>query len=148
MIHYFHKLAFNAPIKLNGSIIVFEPVGNNAGVRAIDDTSAAEAAQLTALHQFADQQARGVTRISKEIYEQKKNNRQFSKSPHLQSSSLNGIRILDKEASFLPKKPAGASPAVSVNPPAPAIPIAVTPTAQPRAFIPTVRKVGAVAPAK
>ena len=71
-LHYFHKLVFNSPVRVAGQIVRFEPIGNNAGVKVLADDREDQKAELAELDKLANTQARGVTRISKEIYEQKK----------------------------------------------------------------------------
>lgn len=154
--HYFHKIVFNAPVRVNGNIIRFEPIGSNAGVKVLDDAREDQKEELALLNKLADTQERGVTRISKEIYDQKKSNLALTKSQPARKQSFDGVRIVDRETPFLPQAAANAKPAAvvadlaarvqslesaakSTTPAATQIPVA--PSEQPKPFVPNVRKV-------
>lgn len=156
MIHYFHKIGFNSPLKIGAKLIQFEPIGGNAGVKVLSDDRPDQKEEIAFLNQCADRQLRGVTRISAEIYAQKKSSHPSMTSRNLRGSSHEGVRIFDRnELSLLPKKAAVASPAAEgsgpvilqqamQNPdgsPGTPINIAVGAQQQPRPFTPAVRKV-------
>lgn len=108
---FFLKLAFNAPIKLKDAFIRFEPVGNNAGVKVLEDNVASQAEELAFLNQLADTKARGVSRISESLYNEKKNNRASATSQSRQSG-FGSIRILEPRDSS-PLKASAAQPAAA-----------------------------------
>ncbi len=151
-LHYFHKLVFNSPVRVAGQIVRFEPIGNNAGVKVLADERADQAAELAELNKLADVQARGVTRISKEIYEQKKNNLASKTSQPARKSLLDGVRIVDRDQGIVPNPAGVAKPAaVAVAELAERVKglesvvakaqIPVVESEQPKPFVPNVRKV-------
>lgn len=127
---YFHKLAFNSPIRFKDSNIRFEPVGGNTGVKMLDDAVGEQAEELAFLNQLADTKTRGVSRISEEIYNEKKNNRASATSRSRQNA-FGSVRILEPRDS----SPIKAQPAQSAA--APAVPSAAAGAAEP-ARIPVV----------
>ena len=126
-LHYFQKIVLSTQLKVGTNFIQWESVGNNTGVKVLDDANIVDVPIITALGEFADKQTRGVRRISAEIYEQKKNNPSPPSVQHPQIIGQN-IRVLNKEA-LLPKAAAAASPVVvsEVDPAAAAVVAPTTP---------------------
>lgn len=150
-LHYFHKLVFNSPVRVAGQIVRFEPIGNNAGVKVLADDREDQKAELAELDKLANTQARGVTRISKEIYEQKKNNLASTTSQPARKSLLDGVRIVDRDQGIVQNQAGAAKPAAVVADLAARVKgledavtkaqIPVTSPEQPKPFVPNVRKV-------
>lgn len=134
---YFHKLAFNAPIKFKDGYIKFEPVGGNAGVKVLDGDNRDQIDELIFLNELADSKSRGVSRISEAIYNEKKNNRASATSKS-QQNAFGSVRILEPRDSS-PIKPRATQ---SVAAPA-AVPPAASAASNPAAKIPVVPDAGA-----
>lgn len=143
---YFHKLAFNSPVKFKDSNVRFEPVGTNMGVKVMDDTIPDQAEELAFLNQLADAKTRGVSRISEAIYNEKKNNRASATSQSRQNA-FGSVRILEPrdsspikpraiQSATAPAAPSAAESAVSSS----AAKIPAVPESAASEFTPTVRK--------
>ena len=113
---YFHKLAFNAPIKFKDAYIKFEPVGGNAGVKVLDGDNREQIDELVFLNQLADAKSRGVSRISEAIYIEKKNNRASGTSKSRQDA-FGSVRILEPRDSSPIKSQAIPSATAQAVPP-------------------------------
>lgn len=146
MIHYFYKIGLNAPIQVNGQNIQFEQTERNCGVKQLSDENPNQTAELAELNRCADNQARGVSRISLEIYTQKKSNRHLTLSQNQRQSPHGNVRIFDSQSlSLMPARVAEvAKPAAVVEQPTPSISIPVVQTQQPAPFVPNVRRVEVV----
>lgn len=62
----FKKAVISQPFRFNGAVVPFEHVGNNTGVRSLDETH--DASLIAELDRAADARRGGIMRISAEIY--------------------------------------------------------------------------------
>lgn len=99
-VHYFKKSFLNQPFRFNGSAVSFENVGNNVGVRKLDD--ATEAALVAELNKAADGRRGGVQRVSAEIVDGLKKNSTSSQQSVNRPGVLREIRVHNPE-SLAPK---------------------------------------------
>lgn len=107
----FKKIVIQQPIIILGKKVAFQPVGNNEGILALDDTQ--DAALIAELDKAADTRRGGVSRISAEIYDEllKKKTDQAPQQPR-SSGILQGIRVF-KSPSLL--REAGGPPKSAVE---------------------------------
>lgn len=113
---YFRKeLLRNRVLDANKQPVQWEPIGNDAGVKVVDDV--ADKATFDLLEGLASKRRMGVTRISSAIMESLKKNPQPSRASLSASSVGQQIRVFNKEA-VLPKhaqEPVGAPPVGNVG---------------------------------
>lgn len=97
---FFKKALLNQPFVASSGKVSFEPVGNNEGVRQLDETT--EAALIAELDAAADRRRGGIIRISQEIFASLKKNSPTLKPSRSQRGVLQQIRLHNPE-SLVPK---------------------------------------------
>lgn len=142
---YFKKESLRNRIIHNGQPVQFEPVGNDIGVKVVDDTT--DKATFDLLEGLANRRRMGVTRISAEIADSLKKNLQPSRASASPSSVGPPIRVFNQEA-VLPKassvgdaKVVGAAKVVDTTPKF----IPQTGDKRPTAFQPRTKKASEIA---
>lgn len=106
MSRHFKKAVISQPFRFNGAVVPFEHVGNNTGVRNLDETH--DAPLIAELDRTADARRGGIMRISAEIYESLKKNKvpwqpSVNRSKGLQPIRAYQEQTLSPQSNNLPK---------------------------------------------
>lgn len=123
MSRYFKKHAINHHFNANGKRVDFEHVGNQEGVRKLDETL--EGPLVAELDRAADQRRGGIVRISEEVYDGLKKNLKLSPPSPSRPVGLAPIRVHNPE-SLLPKSNAPVQAAVTAGAAMPTPKVVVT----------------------
>lgn len=125
MKHFFFKELLNNAYFVNGAPVPFEPLGNNRGVIALDDTQPEHKGLIAALNTASDKHRGGISKISEEQYLlKKKENGPPPSTPSRRDSRQDEIlRVMPEYKPGLKEKPVGdAGPAGAVDPVPAALP--------------------------
>jgi hypothetical protein len=113
---YFKKESMGRPVfePVSKRAILFESLGGDLGIMALDESQAPNQALVTTLNALVQQRAGGVVQISAEIYDSLKKNVVATASPRPSSSPLlNRMHVSPSIEQF--GRPA-ASPAAAAKP--------------------------------
>ena len=120
---YFKKILASQPVKCLGSLVAFESVGGNVGVRKLDENT--EAPLIAELDNLADHRLGGVVKISAEIFEGLKKNPLPPPVSRNRTGVLSSLRVFNPEATVPKLRP--PSPKSAVAAPAVAAPSVASP---------------------
>lgn len=112
--HHYKKEILTNPVRVNGAVVQFQPVGANTGVVELD--AAQHGPIIAALEQHADKQRMGIVRLSLEQYDSLKKNglreRQHQSLPN-QIKTVEPVNLLPQSK----KSSAAAAPVGEPLPP-------------------------------
>lgn len=114
---YFHKTIWNNKFICGGRPAPFEQLAQNEGVLAIDDSNPANKEMIEGLEKAAREHRGGVTKITEEEYQKKKQLQPYDPSANASRRHSQLLKIAaSAQQKRPPKPPQNANPVADVKP--------------------------------